>query len=66
MIDDRDGKKLGVLEEILPGAASHIYAVRTDKGHVLVPAVPAFVKDVEPGEYIRIAPISGMFDDEEE
>lgn len=63
VIDDRDGKRLGVLEEILPGAASSIYAVRTDKGQVLVPAVPAFVKDVVPGEYVRIRPIDGMFDE---
>lgn len=63
VIDDRDGKRLGVLEEILPGAASAIYAVKTDKGQVLVPAVPAFVKDVVPGEYIKICPIDGMFDE---
>ena len=63
VIDDRDGKRLGTLEEILPGAASAIYAVKTENGQVLVPAVPAFVKDVAPGEYIRIRPIDGMFDE---
>ncbi|MBQ9162331.1 MAG: 16S rRNA processing protein RimM [Clostridia bacterium] len=63
VIDDRDGKRLGVLEEILPGAASAIYAVRTDNGQVLVPAVPEFVKDVCPGEFVRIRPIDGMFDE---
>lgn len=62
VIDERDGKLLGVLEEILPGAASHIYAVKTENGQVLIPAVPAFVKDVVPGEYIKILPIEGMFD----
>lgn len=67
VIDAREGSrgnKLGILEEILPGAASSIYSVRTENGTVLVPAVPAFIKDVVPGEYILIEPIDGMFDDD--
>ncbi len=62
--EGREGQKLGVLKEILPGSSAPIYAIDTAKGQVLVPGVPAFVKDVAPGEYVCIAPIPGMFDDD--
>lgn len=62
--EGREGQKLGVLTEILPGSSVPVYAIQTEKGQVLVPGVPAFVKDVIPGESISIAPIAGMFDDD--
>ncbi len=59
----REGTVLGTVEDILPGAASQIYSVRTpDGGEVLVPAVPAFITEVKVGEYVRMTPIDGMFD----
>ena len=61
--EGREGQLLGKVAEILPGAASSLYAVDTPKGQVLVPAVPAFIDDVVPGEYVRMKPIDGMFDD---
>lgn len=61
--EGREGEKLGDVADILPGAAAPIYAVSTPQGQVLVPAVPAFIKEVVPGEYVRMAPIAGMFDD---
>ena len=64
--EGREGQKLGVLKEILPGSSVPVYAIDTPNGQVLVPGVPAFVKDVVPGEYICIAPIAGMFDDDSE
>ena len=64
--EGREGQKLGVLTEILPGSSAPVYAIQTPKGQVLVPGVPAFVKDVVPGESVSIAPIAGMFDDGEE
>ena len=67
--DAREGQGdavLGKIEDILPGAAASIYAIRTsDRKQVLVPAVPAFVKEVIPGELVRIAPIDGMFTEPE-
>ncbi len=59
----REGSILGVVEDILPGAASQIYSVKTSDGvEVLVPAVPAFIAEVIPGEYVRMTPIDGMFE----
>ncbi len=60
----REGIVLGVVEDILPGAASQIYSVKTPAGaEVLVPAVPAFIREVKVGEYVRMTPIDGMFED---
>ena len=52
------------MKDILPGAASQIYSVTTPAGNeVLVPAVPAFIEKVQPGEWVRMTPIDGMFED---
>ena len=61
--EGREGKVLGVVEDILPNAASDIYTVKTPNGdEVLVPAIPVFIKEVVPGECVRMAPIDGMFE----
>ena len=61
--EGREGALLGVVEDISPNAASDIYTVRTpDGGEVLVPAIPVFVKEVIPGECVRMTPIDGMFE----
>lgn len=61
--EGREGVTLGVVEDILPNAASQIYTVKTPNGaEVLVPAVPAFITEVIPGECVRMTPIDGMFE----
>ena len=61
--EGREGQVLGVVEDILPNAASDIYTVKTPDGaEVLVPAIPVFVTEVVPGEYVRMIPIDGMFE----
>ena len=52
---------LGTVREIMPGVAAGVYVIDTPYGEAMVPAVPAFIKKVEPGEYVRIFPIDGMF-----
>ncbi len=62
--EGREGVTLGVVEDILPGAAAQIYSVKTPDGReVLVPAVPAFITEVKVGECVRMTPIDGMFED---
>ena len=64
--EGREGTVLGVVEDILPNAASDIYTVRTPDGaEVLVPAVPVFIADVIPGECVRMTPIDGMFENQD-
>ena len=60
--DDRfEGDRLlGTVKEIMPGVASGVYVITTEDGEVMVPDVPAFIKEVVPGEYVRIEPIDGM------
>ena len=61
--EGREGQLLGTVAEINPGVAAPLYVVNTPKGQVMVPAVPAFIADVVPGEYVKMTPIAGMFDD---
>lgn len=61
--EGREGTLLGTVIEVNPNAASDIYTVRTPDGaEVLIPAVPAFIAEVRPGEYVRMTPIDGMFE----
>ncbi len=61
--EGREGNLLGTVTDISPNAASDIYTVRTPDGtEVLVPAIPVFVAEVVPGEYVRMTPIDGMFE----
>ncbi len=61
--EGQEGRVLGVVKDILPGAASQIYSVQTPTGaEVLVPAVPAFIAEVKVGEYVCMTPIDGMFE----
>ena len=61
--EGREGQLLGTVAEVNPGVAAPLYVVNTPKGQVMVPAVPAFIADVIPGEYVKMTPIAGMFDD---
>jgi 16S rRNA processing protein RimM len=62
--EGREGRLLGTVTELTPNAASDIYTVRTPEGvDVLVPAISVFVTEVKPGEYVRMTPIDGMFED---
>ena len=61
--EGREGRLLGTVTELNPNAASDIYTVRTPEGgDVLVPAISVFVAEVKPGEYVRMTPIDGMFE----
>ena len=61
--EGREGTLLGKVTDISPNAASDIYTVTTPDGtEVLVPAIPVFVTEVKPGEYVRMMPIDGMFE----
>ena len=62
--EGREGVVLGKVKDIQPNAASSVYTIVTPDGkEVLVPAVPAFIKEVVPESHVSIEPIGGMFDD---
>ena len=58
----REGQLLGKVTAVDDGAASPIFTVTTARGQVLIPAVPAFIKAVVPGDHVSIEPIDGMFE----
>lgn len=60
--DADSGKVYGTLDDIINEGASDIYVIKTSSGEVMIPAVPEFVKSIEPENRILISPIPGMFD----
>lgn len=63
VFDERDGKRLGVLEDVIENPAQDIFAVKTDDGReVLVPAVEEFIGHID-DEGVYLCPIPGMFED---
>lgn len=61
VIHAETGERLGVVSDIIHPAANDIYVIKTPKGEAMVPAVPAFLKDVSEGG-VLITPIEGMFE----
>lgn len=62
VVDATSGVTYGILSRIEDGAASTLYYVKTEKGEVILPAVPAFIKEVSP-DGVKVTPISGFFDE---
>ncbi len=64
VINADTGKIYGVIDEVIFGAASDIYSIKTESGEIAyMPAVPEFVisVDLEKGVFVR--PIEGMFNE---
>ena len=57
----RDGKVYGKLSDVQSGSASELYEVETEKGKILIPAIPVFVKKIDLEKGIGIEAIEGMF-----
>lgn len=62
VIDAESGKVYGTVSDVIQGAASDIYEIKTDLGDVLFPAVKEFVSEIDLEKGIFIRPIDGMFD----
>ncbi len=63
-VKDADtGVTYGTLIRIDPSPAAELYVVSTPRGEVLLPAVPAFIKEVNPTDGIMVTPIPGFFND---
>jgi len=59
-IDDGSGSQLGTIAEVLTLPGNNVYIIRGERD-ILVPAVPDFVKEINPDSgYIRFRLIEGM------
>lgn len=67
VLNDENGEKIGILDEVSGTGANDVYHVKTDAGKVyLIPAIPDVIKEISPEEgFIRIFKMKGLFDDED-
>ncbi|MBR0144645.1 MAG: 16S rRNA processing protein RimM [Clostridia bacterium] len=65
VFDLRRGRVIGKLAEVMNLPAGDVYRVAGEKGDILIPAVPAFLRGADPekGE-IRVETIEGMGDED--
>lgn len=64
VINVDSGKVYGKIEEVIFGAASDIYRIKTEKGtEAYMPAVDEFVIEVDLEKGVFVRPIEGMFDE---
>ncbi len=61
VIDIDTGRVYGTLSEVNEAARGQLYTVKCDTGEVLLPAVPEFIKEIDPLRGIFIRPIPGFF-----
>lgn len=66
VFDEKSGELLGKITDVSETGANDVWHIEKDGNEYFVPNIPLFVKnvDVENGKII-IAPIKGMFDDED-
>ncbi len=60
VVDATTGVTYGTLTEVEDAAAGMLYYIKTPQGEVILPAVPAFIKEVSP-EGVLVTPIPGFF-----
>ncbi len=65
VIHAESGELLGELSDVSEISGRRIYAVKTDRGEVLLPDVPEFIKEISE-EGMKVLPIPGFFDEADE
>lgn len=66
VFDERTGKRLGEMADVLENPASDLFCVKTPDGReVLVPAVDEFIGHID-DDGVYLLPIEGMFDESAE
>lgn len=61
--DAGTGVQYGTLARVEEGMAGTLYYISTPKGEVILPAVPAFIKEVSREKGVLVTPIPGFFDE---
>lgn len=66
VIHAESGVRLGEISDVSDVAGRRMYTVRTEKGEVLLPDVPEFIKEIDGEGGMRVLPIPGFFDEDYE
>ncbi len=62
VIDAVTGRLYGILSDVIQNTAQEVYEIKTPAGDtVLLPAVPAFIREIDEEKGIFITPIDGFF-----
>ena len=65
VVDVNDGKKYGVVKDVINRGSADIYVIKTENGERMMPAVEEFVKNVDIDEgKVYIQPIPGLLSDD--
>ena len=66
VIHKESGATLGTLSSVDDAPCGQLYTVKTERGDVLLPAVPEFIKEIDSERGIFVLPIPGFFDEADE
>jgi 16S rRNA processing protein RimM len=65
VVDADTGEQYGTLTDISQTGANAVYHMQTQKGEVLIPAIPSVVIRIDlKAELLHLRPMEGLFDDE--
>jgi 16S rRNA processing protein RimM len=67
IVDADDGDKVyGTLTDVSQTGANAVYHMQTEKGEVLIPAIPDVVVEINlKKDILRLRPMKGLLDDDE-
>ena len=66
VVDVDTGETYGTLTDVSQTGANAVYHMATDKGEVLIPAIPDVIIEVDiKGDVLRLRPMKGLLDDDE-
>ena len=66
VVDADTGVTYGTLTDVSQTGANAVYHMQTDKGEVLIPAIPSVVISIDTkGDVLRLRPMKGLLDDDE-
>ncbi len=66
IVDADTGETYGTLTDVSQTGANAVYHMQTDKGEVLIPAIPSVIISVDTkADILRLRPMKGLLDDDE-
>ena len=63
VLDADSGRTLGRIREVDTSRKTVLYVIDTERGEVLVPDAPEFIKEIDTERFVKLRPIPGLFDE---